>query len=319
MRFPHITVIIPVFNDENNLNRCLDSILSQVFSDFECILIDDGSNDNCPAICDEYAISDSRFRVFHKKNEGISKTRQLGINQAKGFITVFVDSDDWVEPSFLSNIVSEMETSSVDLLFMDFAEENKNNIENIIYRKPLSMDSESYIRLVLEGKLYSCLWNIAVRSEFYLNLSINFIEGINYGEDSLFIIELLLNNPIIGYLSKGNYHHTYNFKSFTNKNIKQRYSERSCFHSQLTALLNKYNRNDLFIFNFFPLNDKYEMLFRCVLTKNEYQKIFLPKITKYYLKQNGFKKYILLQLAESEFYNLVKYLILFLKYFKNIL
>ena len=312
-----ISVIIPVYNDEKRVRRCLDSILVQTFKNFECVIIDDGSIDNSPVICDEFAKNESRFRVLHKKNEGTSKARQLGIIQAKGEFIVFVDSDDWVEPSFLSNIFLKMEDNKTELLFMDFTEENKNGIENIVFRQPASLDCETIIRLVLEGKLYSCLWNIAVKKDFYLNNNINFTDGVNYGEDSLFIIELLLNSPVIHYLSNGYYHHTYNFNSFTNKNIKQRYLERSDFHSQLSVLLNRYDRNDLNKNNFFPMNDKYEILYRGILSKNEYQNLFSPEITIYYLKRYGIKKYIMLYFAETIFYTLVKNFILFNEYRKN--
>jgi len=240
----------------------------------------------------------------------------LGITQVKGDFIVFVDSDDWVEPSFLSNIFLKMEDNKTDLLFMDFAEENKNGSENIIFRQPALLDCETIIRLVLEGKLYSCLWNIAVKRNFYLNNNINFAEGVNYGEDSLFIAELLLNNPKTSYLSGAYYHHTYNFNSFTNKNCKQRYLERSNFHSHLYILFEKYNRSDLYKYNFFPLNDKYEILCKGVFSKNEYHALFSLSITFYYLKRCGFQKYIMLCMAETNLYTLIKYFIIFKKNLK---
>ena len=93
---PIISIIVPVYNTEAYLRRCLESILTQTFTDFECILIDDGSLDNCPMICDEYATKDNRIIVIHQKNSGVSIARNIGLNVAKGEWINFVDSDDWL-------------------------------------------------------------------------------------------------------------------------------------------------------------------------------------------------------------------------------
>lgn len=102
---PKISIIIPVYNTEQYLRCCVDSVLAQTFTDFECILIDDGSPDNCPAICDEYAEKDCRIRVIHQENQGQAAARNAGIdwtfsNSNSQWIS-FVDSDDWVHPKYL--------------------------------------------------------------------------------------------------------------------------------------------------------------------------------------------------------------------------
>ena len=93
-----ISIIVPVYNVEKYLSRCVDSILNQTFTDFECILVDDGSPDNCGKICDEYAKKDKRIRVIHKENGGLSDARNAGIDIAQGEYIGFVDSDDWIHP-----------------------------------------------------------------------------------------------------------------------------------------------------------------------------------------------------------------------------
>ncbi|MGM9652762.1 MAG: glycosyltransferase family 2 protein [Eubacteriales bacterium] len=95
---PEISIIVPVYNVEKYLKRCIDSILSQTFTDFELILVDDGSPDGCPAICDEYAQQDSRIRVIHKENGGLSDARNAGLEVAIGKFIGFVDSDDFIHP-----------------------------------------------------------------------------------------------------------------------------------------------------------------------------------------------------------------------------
>lgn len=94
-----ISVIVPVYNVERYLARCIESILSQTYTDFELLLIDDGSKDKSGSICDEYALKDSRIRVFHKPNGGVSSARNVGLDNARGQWVAFCDSDDWLDKS----------------------------------------------------------------------------------------------------------------------------------------------------------------------------------------------------------------------------
>lgn len=98
---PKFSVIIPIFNTEVYLRHCVDSVIAQTYKDFECILINDGSDDKCGKICDEYAEHDSRIKVVHQKNNGVSDARNKGLDNANGDWICFVDSDDWVQPNML--------------------------------------------------------------------------------------------------------------------------------------------------------------------------------------------------------------------------
>ena len=115
-----LSIIIPVYNTEVYLPACLDSILSQTFSDFEVLLVDDGSKDGSGAICDAYALKDSRIRVMHKENGGVSSARNLGMEQAQGEWIMFVDSDDELLPDGLSELAGGI-SNDVDLVMLDFA------------------------------------------------------------------------------------------------------------------------------------------------------------------------------------------------------
>ena len=101
---PAISVIVPVYKVEKYLDRCIESILNQTFKDFEVILVDDGSPDRCPAMCDEWAKKDSRIRVIHKENGGLSSARNAGLKIQKGEFVCFVDSDDWILPEMLQDM-----------------------------------------------------------------------------------------------------------------------------------------------------------------------------------------------------------------------
>lgn len=113
---PKISIIVPVYNVESYLHQCLDSVMAQTFSDFELILIDDGSPDNCGTICDEYAARDSRIRVIHQENAGQGKARNVGMDQAVGKYLIFLDSDDYWLPTTLETLYAEAERNQTQVL-----------------------------------------------------------------------------------------------------------------------------------------------------------------------------------------------------------
>ncbi len=96
---PQVSVIVPIYNAEATLLRCLDTLRNQTFQDFEVLMIDDGSPDRCGEMIDDYARCDNRFKAYHKENGGVSSARQYGIEQAQGVYTIHADPDDWVEPN----------------------------------------------------------------------------------------------------------------------------------------------------------------------------------------------------------------------------
>lgn len=113
---PNVSVIVPVYNVEQYLYRCVDSILGQTYRDFELILVDDGSPDSCPVICDAYAQKDSRVRVIHIYNGGVSHARNVGLDSASGTYIAFCDSDDWWEPQLLEEAIRIFDEQNVDLV-----------------------------------------------------------------------------------------------------------------------------------------------------------------------------------------------------------
>lgn len=106
---PKVSVIVPVYNVEKYLHRCIDSILTQTFTDFEVLLINDGSKDRSGEICDEYAKKDSRVKVFHKENGGVSSARNVGLDNARGDLICFCDSDDFVTKDWLALFVKNID------------------------------------------------------------------------------------------------------------------------------------------------------------------------------------------------------------------
>lgn len=115
-----VSIVVPVYKVEDYLSRCVESLLNQTYRNIEIILVDDGSPDNCPQLCDEYAVNDSRVIVIHKKNGGLSDARNSGIGAASGKYLVFVDSDDWVHAEFIETLVRATEDTGADVAVCGF-------------------------------------------------------------------------------------------------------------------------------------------------------------------------------------------------------
>ena len=117
---PKVSIIVPVYNAEGTLRRCVDSILRQDFTDFELLLVDDGSSDSSPAILDSYAEEDHRVRVIHRDNSGVSETRNAAMDLARGTYLQFLDADDWIAPDATRLLVRAMEDNGADMVICDF-------------------------------------------------------------------------------------------------------------------------------------------------------------------------------------------------------
>jgi len=163
---PVISIIVPVYKVEKYLNRCLDSILAQTFADFECILVDDCSPDNCPAICDEYANKNSRFKVIHKeKNEGLAKARKSGLIIAVTEFIIHIDSDDWVEPFALELLYKKQRETDADLVLGGFNYIYKQHCKKYIY--PEISNDVTPILYYLSGP--SCIWGKLYKKSLFEN------------------------------------------------------------------------------------------------------------------------------------------------------
>lgn len=121
---PRISIVAPVYGVEKYIDQFLDSVRMQTFQDFEVILVDDGSKDNCPQILDEFAAEDDRFHVIHQENGGVSKARNTGLRHVTGEYIYIVDSDDWLEPTALENLWKEAERTNADIIYGDWMAES---------------------------------------------------------------------------------------------------------------------------------------------------------------------------------------------------
>lgn len=182
-----ISIIVPIYKAEKYIHRCIDSILTQNHTDFELLLVDDGSPDNCGAICDAYAARDSRVRVFHKENGGVSSARNLGLDHAQGEWITFVDSDDWLETEFLERLVAAPESDLV--VGGCYRTSGKNEpLSDAHYVK----DSvASFLELYLDKLLLRTPWGKLYRRCLFEDNHIRFNKDIRFGEDTLVVFEYL--------------------------------------------------------------------------------------------------------------------------------
>lgn len=202
---PKISIIVPVYNIQNYLSRCIKSIQSQTFNDFELLLINDGSTDNSGEVCDTYSNKDSRIRVIHKSNEGVSSARNLGIQNAKGEFITFVDGDDWVETEYLEQLYFNIKDLGCDVAVCggcDIDEQGKK-LRSYAFEKKQVLQSE-------ETELYDWPYFTYVIHRMLIKKSliedVVFDTNLPNGEDTLFLTEVFLKAqngisfiPYIGY------------------------------------------------------------------------------------------------------------------------
>lgn len=182
---PAISVIVPVYNAEKTLRQCVDSILSQEFKDFELLLVDDGSKDGSPAICDEYAEKDARVRVFHKENGGVSSARNVGLDNAKGEWITFIDSDDFVTEGYFDGVVGSEEA----ILIKGYKSFNHNGIVGSRTYEELNKisDLKGFLNHYLTDSLVRCPWSKFYKKSIIGNL--RFLTDMRIGEDAFFVFK----------------------------------------------------------------------------------------------------------------------------------
>lgn len=215
-----VSVIVTIYQSELTLRRCLDSILSQTFEDFELILVDDGSTDSSYGICREYAKDDPRIRIINKSHSGVSDARQLGLDSARGEYVLYCDSDDWMESIMIEKLVQMTIKSKSDLVVCDYIVEKDN--ESIIHHEfQNSLKNDSLIK-----NISYFLWNKLLRRSFLVENDILFPKNIMMAEDMYITLLSLSKNACVSYIPLALYHYNQlnNRISITN-NIQKSYIE----------------------------------------------------------------------------------------------
>lgn len=232
-----ISVIIPVYQAEEYLDKCINSVINQEYVDLEILLIDDGSRDSSPNICDEYAKKDNRIKVYHKNNTGVSDTRNFGLNKASGDYITFLDSDDYIEPCMYSRMMDIALKYECDVVMCDCIKENgeksipySHNIRSGFYNKA-ELEDEYYDHiLIMENIEYPATisnWLLLFKRKLSTHKPLpRYVSGVRYSEDLLFGAELMMAAGSFYYL-KGEYYHHYvmNPNSATHKFVPDKWND----------------------------------------------------------------------------------------------
>ena len=197
MKEPLVSIIVPVYNAQEYLSKCIESILNQTMKDFELILINDGSNDKSPKICDKYSLRDSRIKVIHKENEGVSIARNTGINISRGKYIVFADSDDYVDENWCCEMYKAIINNNRNMIMTGITIYNTRNNNNIINNLNINSDTDtSMVKkkdffILYKKQLINSPCNKIYITEIIKSNNVRFKENLRLGEDLLFNLEYL--------------------------------------------------------------------------------------------------------------------------------
>lgn len=215
-----VSVIIPVYNADAFLDRCLDSVLTQTYYELEIILIDDGSNDRSAEICDDYALKDERVHVIHKENSGVSSTRNVGIDNADGNYILFIDADDYIEKNMIAEMLSCAEKNSSDIVMCGYSIDKNSNAESAQMDYLMSYTDPKEIKAGLISRYYTdnhnglySLWNKLISASVFSSANIRFDDSLKRGEDAWFVFQCLKQCRRVDFVPVSFYHYCQNESS----------------------------------------------------------------------------------------------------------
>lgn len=255
-----ISVIVPIYNVEPYLLRCVDSIRRQTYQNLEIILVDDGSPDRCPVLCDEIASMDSRVKVIHKENEGLGFARNSGLDVATGQYVTFIDSDDWISEDHIDNLYVEARKSNADVVIGGHTSVSVNGEQRkytgSIYHKTYN-DKEVIEQIVLSliGAEVGCPKDIKLSTSSCMNLyrmsvikdcSLRFeSERIAVAEDFLFNLDFFCCSHTVSVIKEVGYFYFENTSSISRKYDPKRFERTIRFYHVLRERISRYNLADI--------------------------------------------------------------------------
>lgn len=221
---PLVSIIVPVYKTEDYLRQCVDSILAQSLTDFELLLIDDGSPDGSGAICDDYARRDPRIQAIHKENGGVSSARNLGIEKAAGQYIVFIDSDDWVEPEYLAELVAADDDSANILVIADHQPFREDGLEERTFSEaytarlaPDGTTGDQFRSLVFNFQIFPPYCKLYRRNVILVN-GLRFDTSIRTAEDFDFNRRYLELVDAVRYIPSVRYRYRVGYKAYRPSN-----------------------------------------------------------------------------------------------------
>ena len=216
-----VSVIVPVYNVEKYFKECIDSIIQQTYANLEILIIDDGSQDNCGEIADEYAKADDRIKVFHKENGGLALARNFGLKHATGDYYCFIDSDDYYEPTFVETMTCALNEHNADMVFCNYyscytdSQVPSKKLQEIPNGKTFSSDEFMY-RLYAVSGMFCFVWNKLYKKEIFSDLEFQDM----LCEDSQIMLYAVDRCEKIVYISDILYHYRRRKRSILNNNTE---------------------------------------------------------------------------------------------------
>ena len=277
-----ITVAVPVYHVETYLSKCIESILGQTYSKLEILLIDDGSDDGCPAICDAYAEKDARIRVIHQQNKGRSGARNTGLKEAKGEYLLFVDGDDWIDDNCVETLYQEAITHNVQLVVGRYREIYEDKVIDGSTGEKLILKGQEPLEFYVRGhKAYQNVNSVCVKLYAKsLVEGIEFVEG-KYYEDIMFVTQVYAKCNSCVYLDEAFYNYNIGTASsitFTGVNELTFRDEIPCFYEKEQFLQEKGRLDLARTYAFF----RYERLLTyyrdCFVCKTKENKAYAKRI-----------------------------------------
>lgn len=212
MNKPLVSILIPVYNTEEYLPKCLDSIVNQTYSNLQVVIIDDGSKDASLSIAQKYAKQYPCIEVYHQENQGVASTRNNLLDKVKGDYVLFVDSDDWCELDMVDFLINKAIANDADIVTCSVVKNDEPFVSNIFLEE--IWDQGKTVLEFLRHKIFNgSLWNKLIKTSLLHNL--RFHCGIFYGEDALFLWEVLQNVNCIVVTNKVLYHYRMNNSSLS--------------------------------------------------------------------------------------------------------
>ena len=241
---PEISVIVPVYKVEKYIHKCIDSILAQTFTDFEVILVDDGSPDSCGEICDEYSKQDMRIQVIHKQNGGLSDARNVGMRYASGKYVIFIDSDDYIELDMFEYMHNNIQKSDADMATCGIYEVYSDRIEAQKEEADFICSGEEAFRCILRGHtIRGEIWNKLIKK--CCIKSLQFPKGRLY-EDIYYTVDLMQNIKKVAVGTKPKYYYLHRQESITGR----------AYTPQLFDIIDGYTKNYQVVKRVFPSLEK---------------------------------------------------------------
>lgn len=227
---PFISVIVPFYNAEKTISRCIDSVLNQDFSDYEIVLVDDGSEDEGAKICDFYASENDRIQVIHRENQGVSAARNIGLDLSVGEYICFLDADDWIEDRIFYHIHQLVYCDlyqQPDLILTSFYKEyiGKSEYIDLFYGNKLEFNLKNQEFNPYHTRILGCVWGKFYRRD--LTYNIRFDTKLSLCEDAEYNFRVYEQADEFCYINKPSYHYVYSAGSTINK-YKEEYMERYC-------------------------------------------------------------------------------------------